>query len=139
MKIASKQPQAIKSNVYVTSDTYECWYAAPRSLGKIYKRGDYWYTEDGHRHVSSRDALNYLVSHTTVQIATSISKLREIPAEKLTPPVVVRRRQAAEVAPVSQPDPVNQSHPMFQEFLEFKEFQARRKMRSLIVDNGTTK
>lgn len=125
MKIASKQPQAIKSNVYVTNEIYEAWYAAPKSLGKIHKRGDYWYTEDGHRHASSRDALNYLISHTTVEVATNVPKGGKIPEAK------PQRQAATADRGVKDNTPINQQHPMFQEFLAFLDFKARSKYRDL--------
>lgn len=119
MKIASKKPLAIKTNVYVTHDTYECWYAAPRSLGRIQKKGDYWYTADEHRHVSSRDALNYLIrlheggapEPQAVQKPAPVQKTAA-PLQKSAPqkPVMV---PAQKVVPerVSTPTPSRKTEP----------------------------
>lgn len=61
MKVATNVPQAIQVPVYVTQTQYEIWYAKPLSLGKIDYRGNYWYTADGGRFASSRDAMRYLI------------------------------------------------------------------------------
>lgn len=60
-KIANKPPETSSRPVYVTEDQYEIWYSKPVSLGLIDKRGDYWYTADGMRFASSRNAMAYLV------------------------------------------------------------------------------
>lgn len=89
MKVARKKPEVVKAPVYVTADKYEIWYGNPRSLGTIDNRGGYWYTADGMRFMSSRDAMEYLIrifelSHKTTSPAVTI-------------PDVVRKEAAAKV------------------------------------------
>lgn len=60
-KIATKKPDAQVRPVYVTDSEYEIWYSKPQSLGRIENRKGYWYTADGRRFASSRDAMGYLV------------------------------------------------------------------------------
>ena len=60
MKVANKAPQAMKSPVRVTDSKYQLWYARPVNLGEINRIGNYWYTNDGMRFMSGRNALDYL-------------------------------------------------------------------------------
>lgn len=61
MKIAQKKPAVVKSVVRGVDGSYEAWYSKPISLGPVFNRGGYWYTQDGMRFVSNRDALEYLI------------------------------------------------------------------------------
>lgn len=61
MVIAKKVPGVYKSPVYVSDTQYEIWYAKPKSLGFVDKIGSYWYTLDGMKFRSSRDAMEYLI------------------------------------------------------------------------------
>lgn len=60
MKIAEKPPVERKSAVKITQTCYELFICPPVSLGTINKKGDYWYTADGMRFISNRDAIEYL-------------------------------------------------------------------------------
>jgi hypothetical protein len=62
MKIASKKPANVKSPVRVTDTRYAMYYARSVFLGHINRDGNYWYTEDGMRFASSRNALDYLIT-----------------------------------------------------------------------------
>lgn len=141
MKIARKVPQIVKSPVYVTDDCYELWYGRPVSLGRINKRGDYWYTVDGMRFMSSRDALEYLIRITegtprqgTAPMAAPL-EIRPKPAAPKTPARAVEKPVLGPPAP-ERPRPTaveyNQNHPLFQQFLEFMDFAARRKIRPTV-------
>lgn len=62
MKIANQKPVAMKRPVYVTDDKYALYYARPVMLGEITKgKSGYWFTADGLRFASSRDALEHLI------------------------------------------------------------------------------
>lgn len=134
MKIASKKPNTVQQVVYVTNEIYEIWYAKPASLGKIHKRGGYWYTTDGHRHVSSRDAMHYLISHTTTEVVTDI-------VEGKIPDVVPTGRKGGRIdqAINQSKDQIgyNQNHPQFQQFLDFIDYQNRTRIRQLERAGGT--
>lgn len=98
MHVAKKKPGLLKCPVRITHDSYELWYARPRSLGVINKRNGYWYTEDGMRFVSSRDALEYRIrivevaesgSDTTVQIREKVAQtVREEKVSKKKSPEI---------------------------------------------------
>lgn len=60
MKVANTKPSTVKSPVRITDTKYAMWYARPVNLGEITKQGIYWYTSDGMRFASSRNALDYL-------------------------------------------------------------------------------
>lgn len=61
MKVATTAPVPVKSPVRITDEKYAMWYARPVNLGEITKQGNYWYTSDGMRFMSSRNALDYLI------------------------------------------------------------------------------
>lgn len=85
MKVAQNKPAITKSVVYVTPDQYEVWYSKPMSLGTIDKRGGYWYTRDGMRFVSSRDAMEYLIRlYELAQGSTPLVPV-EVQISKVTP------------------------------------------------------
>jgi hypothetical protein len=114
MKVANKALEVSKRPVRITDDQYEIWYSKPISLGKIDKINGYWYTSDGMRFISSRDAMEYLIR---------VGQGTEHPAlPKPEPKVVVRKAATAKVEEV-----VNQNHPLFQKFLEFVEFSNRKR------------
>lgn len=130
MKIASKKPNTIQQVVYVTNEIYEIWYAKPASLGKIHKRGGYWYTTDGHRHVSSRDAMHYLISHTTTEVVTDI-------VEGKIPDVIPPKNRDVGKSEKGMQIQINQNHPQFQQFLDFIDYQNRTRIRQLERAGGT--
>lgn len=78
MKVANIAPQAIKSPVRVTKTEYALWHAKPVMLGHIKRVGNYWYTEDGMRFVSSRNALEYLAKiREMIELETGLQKKYE--------------------------------------------------------------
>ncbi len=145
MKVANKRPATIESPVRVTENKYEMWYGRPVFLGLIEKKGQNWYTEDGMRFVSSRDALRYLSGRyetgsltplkpspargkmkkqEMVQIKTQ--KLEQLPSDRQRKLDNKRNTTAMQV----KVEPYNQNHPRFQEFLEFQKFLASRKQQN---------
>lgn len=94
MKIATKAPKAFKSPVRINDHVYEMWYSRPVNLGRIHKRGKYWYTEDGMRFTGSRGALEYLIRmhHSTMGL--------EVPRGKVPDQKEVVRRRRKKAAPV---------------------------------------
>ena len=60
MKIARKVPVAQKCPVRINDTKYALYSLKPVLLGEIVREGNYWYTADGMRFVSSRNALDYL-------------------------------------------------------------------------------
>lgn len=135
MKVASKKPATIQSPVYITSDVYEIWYAEPVSLGRILKKSGYWYTQDGMRFVSSRDAMRYLISKRN-PLPVIIPERRR---ETSTPPHTERRTQTVQPKQIVNTtnrvqkvtsgqdfSKMNQNHPRFQEFLDFLDYKARK-------------
>lgn len=128
MKVARQKPAPIKSPVYVTPDKYEIWYCAPKSLGTIDKRGGYWYTTDGMRFVSSRDAMEYLIrmqpEHRPEASTTTAVKVG--PSHHPSP-ITTKTLVKKKIVPVARELLVNQNHPKFQEFLDYMEYSARRK------------
>lgn len=75
MKIASKKPAVTKGCMYVTDKQYEVFYSVPKSLGLISKEGAYWYTTDGMRFASSRDAMEYLVRLERLRCGETVEDL----------------------------------------------------------------
>lgn len=122
MKVARQTPKAIKSPVYVTEDQYEIWYCEPRSLGKIDKRGGYWYTRDGMRFVSSRDAMEYLI-----RMQPHRSEVAPIRQEMVKSELPTKKPLAAVKKAATIPVTTNQNHPKFQEWLDFQNWQAQRR------------
>lgn len=61
MLVSKKRPDPVKVPVKVTDRKYELWYLRPVLMGTIEKEGRNWYTEDLQRHLSSWDALDYLI------------------------------------------------------------------------------
>ncbi len=120
MKVAAKKPESFQTVVYVTKDQYEVWFSKPQSLGKINNRNGYWYTADGMRFVSSRDAMYYIVRQTDPTVALPERTRGPVKERAQVPEGPSSRR-------VSVESPVNQNHPRFQDFLDFQEFMARRK------------
>lgn len=59
MKLADKKPEAIKSVVRLSANQCALFYAKPVCMGVIRRVGAYWYSSDGTRFVSTRDALKY--------------------------------------------------------------------------------
>ncbi len=124
MKVANNKPQVSKSRTYVTQDCYEVWYSRPVSLGRIDRRNGYWYSADGHRFLSSKDATEYLVKLRDMQFPIRDEVLvRSTVAE---PKPVAPTRKAATAAPAPTRKIVNaagvQTHPKFQEYLRFLDF-----------------
>lgn len=141
--IAKKKPSDFRTPVYVTESIYEVWYCQPRSLGKIERRGAYWFTEDGMRFPASRDAMNYLVrleglmarpsavassvsTETRRELADRVISKQELaekviqkhaPAPKtVTPKGITPKAVAAKAGATSATtEPINQSHPRFRE------------------------
>lgn len=154
-KIATNKPEVQCRPVYLNKDTFEVWYSEPKSLGKITNRGGYWYTADGHRFVSSRDAMGYMLRVGNMAIPINLQvKAKAMPVPVPPPPVkrvapVSRDRgNSATIADLNNQlgtdslgnHGVNQNHPMFQQFLEFQDWVARRKAVSLSeksVDNAS--
>lgn len=118
MKVANKKPKQYAGPVYVNKEIYEIFYSKPVSLGRIEFRGGYWYTVDGHRFVSSRDATKYLVGLRDSKFPIRDEQL----ANAVALPLVRKKRVGATVS-----EPVNQNHPLFQQFLEWVEFSNRKR------------
>lgn len=96
MKIARKIPGVTKVPMYVTETQYEIYYARPESLGKIDYVGSYWYTADGMRFASSRNAMEYLIRmyEATGKVMPERTEPLPVPARKAAP--------AAKSKPVAQ-------------------------------------
>lgn len=88
MKVAIARPKASRTPVYVTKEKYEVWHSVPLCLGEIEKKDGYWYTKDGMRFVSSRDAMEYLIrlDHLTA------------PKKETQPPAPIPEEQKKEIA-----------------------------------------
>lgn len=138
MKIANKKPDAIQVPVYVTESQYEIWYASPKSLGKIDKINGYWYTVDGMKFISSREAMKYLI--TCYDAGVSLTPAPEkIPAvRKPTPPPTAAPSLSISRSLAAEPE-FNQNHPQFQMFLDFLEFSNKTKRMPPVTElkNGT--
>lgn len=131
MKVATKKPTVTQVPVYVTDEKYEIWISEPASLGTVDKVKGYWYTIDGMRFVSSRDAMRYLV-------VQHMAGTKLIPAPRREPTPKVERSPLKSVASVERkgattetPAPmpmgegisINQNHPLFEAFLDFIEYR----------------
>lgn len=123
MKVANKKPKEVKSPVRITDDKYELWYSRPVCLGAIEKRNGYWYTADGMRFVSSRDALEYAIRLTEAG-GTLAARALAVPEQR--PPVVKKGAPVAAVTKkkkqVTKKTPAG-DHPLFQKFLDFLQKQ----------------
>lgn len=91
-KLAAKVPDAVKTVVSTTQDRATVWYARPRALGTIEFRKNYWFTADGGRFVSSRDAMEYLIKLYELETVaarlptpTQIALAKPAPAPKPAP------------------------------------------------------
>lgn len=60
-KLAYKVPATVRTVVSIQKDLAEVWYSKPMSLGRIEYRDGYWFSVDGMRFMSSRDAMEYLI------------------------------------------------------------------------------
>lgn len=60
-KLAAKVPAPVKTVVSTEKHVADVWYAKPRNLGRIVFRNHAWFTTDGMRFASSRDAMEYLI------------------------------------------------------------------------------
>lgn len=95
MIVSRKVPEIVKAPVYVSDTQYEIWYSKPVSLGKVDKIGSYWYTLDGMRFRSSRDAMEYLIRmhETGTELVPRTkepkARLRKAPERKVVPPSLV--------------------------------------------------
>lgn len=138
MKVAQKKPIEIKSAVYVSATKYELWHSKPVKLGEINRDGNWWYTEDGMRFASNRDALEYcvrvseLIRKGDVPIERMVSEAmsqtrvaRKKRIEKRRQIATQRTRQGATLDREELQGVVMQNHPRFQEFLEFLEYRDR--------------
>lgn len=138
MKVANKRPLEQKSPVRITSTKYELWYSKPRLLGVIEKKGKSWYTADGMRFISSRDALEYLIRisdtpmtvlpGTLPKVISPEKIMQQIAAEKDKRATLRRTRVGPTKEQIAQAVTTTSSkdHPLFQKFLEFVEFTNRR-------------
>lgn len=81
-KLAKKVPLAIKTVVSIAKDQAEVWYAAPSCLGTIDYQNGYWYTKDGMRFVSGRDAMEYLIK------LVEVSRPHYLPTKALPVPTI---------------------------------------------------
>lgn len=137
-KIATQVPQTLCRPVYVSDSVYEVWYSKPVSLGCIHYKGDYWYTSDGQRFVSSRDAMSYMLRTGKMELPVNLqSKAHAMPIPERPAPAPKQPTQRVqgrtlETSVANAPAPENQNHPKFQEFLDFQEFLARRKAQKLV-------
>lgn len=156
MKVASKKPAAVKRPVYITKNRYEIYYSKPACLGVIDNVGGYWFTQDGLRFVSSRDAMNYLINQhdkgtldlsnlslipvkpvadsvpDTVPVKPDAPVPEVKPAPAPTKTTTSDKKKPDPVKPEKQektktPEPVNQNHPMFQEFLKFVDYRNKQR------------
>lgn len=105
MKVASTQPKVVKSPVRITDTKYSMWYAKPINLGEIEKRGDYWYTADNHRFMSSRDALDYLIAIHEAKQGNAVPPARHTPSEKIAEKRTQRKQVVAEITVAPTPMP----------------------------------
>lgn len=137
-KIANKKPAELRRPVRINKMKYELWYCKPEMLGEINRRGPYWYTEDGMRFLSSRDALSYLIKLVAVAgVDRTPEKLEAVRKQvEATRSRIVKKTRTHSAKKLdsrnekSTQDPeisYNQNHPMFQKFLDFVEFQNRKK------------
>lgn len=83
MIISRKAPELVQAPVRVSRDRVEIWYSKPKSLGYVDKIGSYWYTVDGGKFRSSREAMRYLVKLEDMGVIP-------LPSDK-RPPAIVRR------------------------------------------------
>lgn len=89
-KHATKVPKETKSILTLSDSHAEVWYAKPIPLGKIDFRNGSWYTRDGMRFGSARDAMNYLIKLSEVgktvtdptPVATKVETESEAPKVK---------------------------------------------------------
>jgi hypothetical protein len=105
-KFAKKAPSTVKSVVEVKGekDHAMAWYSKPLCLGRIDLRNGHWYTQDGKRFISSRDAMDYLITiHEMVGPGKVVPPdARAIQIPQLEAP------GSANQAPVTQREPVVQ-------------------------------
>lgn len=157
MHVANKKPTAIKQPVRVTETKYEIWYGQPISLGEINKDRGNWYTQDGMRFVSSRDAMEYLIRIRDAReqvaskpIAAQVQALEaKLAPAKSSAPVstkpaakptrVVKAVATKQKITIPAQVPVMQNHPAFQEFLEFVEYRNSNKNRTRTPDQWGNK
>lgn len=117
MHVSRKKPTEVKKPVYINDNCYELYYSKPVNLGRITKQGKYWYTEDGLRFISSRDALNYLVNLSRAANPKEVEEMRK---------QAITKAEKKVVTPVKEKHPPhNQNHPQFQKWLEFMEWSKR--------------
>lgn len=85
MIVTKKVPAPFKCPVEIAKDKYEMWYSKPVNLGTIENRGGIWYTEDGMKFVSSRDALEYLstLHDLDLSVATAPEDIKKIAAQEV--------------------------------------------------------
>lgn len=62
MIIAKRVPESVGVPVWSGENEVEIYYSRPVNLGKVNRVGSHWYTVDGRRFTSSRDAMAYLVA-----------------------------------------------------------------------------
>lgn len=120
MKVADNRPAVVKSVVRITDEQYEIYYAKPQCLGKINKRGGYWYTIDGMRFVSSRDAMEYLIR------LGEVAMTQRLPAPAVTKvtnvPETTRKKIAEKIRDSKQEKKgLLDLHQEFQRFLAWRE------------------
>lgn len=123
MKIAKQAPAVQKVPVYITSDKYALYYSKPILLGNVDKRGNYWYTPDGMRFVSSRNALEYLIrirelveseigiestyrerTHRLSNLGTESNQIPKLPDSPRPSPTVVLRKKPGPKPGLKQED-----------------------------------
>lgn len=132
MKVAESRPQVVKSVVRVTDEKYELYYANPKCLGTINKKGGYWYTADGMRFVSSRDALEYFIR--LGEVATT----QKLPESKPEVTTILRKQVAQKVVEKAREE--KRSRTLATEFAEFLAWKkAQEDSRQLEAANGNTK
>lgn len=129
MIVRKEKLQIQKAPVQVTQDIYEIWYSKPMSLGNVQRQGVYWYTADGMKFRSSRDAMEYLIKlyDASGKVLEGSPKLPPVIAksEKQTLPTTGKKTHMVDE------EAINQNHPMFQEFLDFVDWKSRRKLASV--------
>jgi hypothetical protein len=129
VKVANKKPEISKSRTYVTQDCYEVWYSKPVSLGQINKRNGYWYSADGHRFLSSRDATDYLVKLRDMQfpIRDEVLVVTQLKPSLVVPPRNPMRKTLGNIpkkhTEMPKEIPLEATrHPLFQDYLKFLDY-----------------
>lgn len=89
MIIAKRVPESVGVPVWSGENEVEIYYSRPVNLGKVNRVGSYWYTVDGRRFTSSRDAMAYLVA--LYEAGVELTPRTEEPRERLQ--VRVREEQ----------------------------------------------